>query len=77
MECLICHSNNIKTITVNEEIVNNNNIINVPITIPVCKDCGERYYDRKTVKYLEDIQQKIKNNKISYKETGKILTIAS
>ena len=77
MKCLICHSTNIQQMNVNEEIENKNNIITIPITIPVCKDCGERYYDRKTVRYLEDITEKIKENKINFKETGKVYKIAS
>ncbi len=77
MKCIVCHSENINNIEINEEIINNKDIINIPISIPVCKDCGERYYNRKTVKYLEKIKEKIKNNKLKLIETGKVLTIAS
>lgn len=75
MKCIICHNDNIVNKLLNEEIIINNNIINIPIEVLTCIDCGERYYDRKTVKYLEEIKKKIEENKVSFKETGKILTL--
>lgn len=76
MKCVICHSDSIEKNTVYEEIINNNDIITIPIETQVCKNCGERYYDRTTVKYLENIKQKVKNNELKYKEIGKVLSIA-
>jgi len=32
-----------------EEVKIENNIIFVPVRIPICKTCGERYYDRQTM----------------------------
>ena len=75
MKCVICHGENIISMYLNEEINIDNNIVNIPLNVLTCKDCGERYYDRKTVKYLEEIKLKIKENKINFKETGKVLTI--
>ena len=53
MLCVICHSPDIERKQINEEIHRDWDIIYVPITIPVCQNCGERYYDRKTMQYLE------------------------
>jgi hypothetical protein len=75
MKCVICHSDNIISMSLNEEIMIDNNIYNIPIDVLTCKDCGERYYDRKTVRYLEETKNKIKQKKINFKETGKVLTI--
>jgi YgiT-type zinc finger domain-containing protein len=76
MKCIICHNDNIEKSTVQEEFIHNNDIITIQIDIPICKNCGERYYDRKTVRYLEDIRNKIKNNELKYKEIGKVLSIS-
>jgi len=59
MKCIICHGEEIEVMEVKEEIKAGLNIIYVPIKIPVCKTCGERYYDRKTMQYLEKIQEKL------------------
>lgn len=77
MKCVICHSDNIKKSDVNEEIFNKNDIIIIPLNILMCGNCGERYYDRKTVRFIEDIRLKINQDKIKLKETGKVMTIAS
>ena len=39
----------------------------------VCKQCGERYYTRQIMKKLEEIEEKIKEKKISLKEVGRVL----
>ncbi len=75
MKCIICHGDNIKVVEVNEEIVHNNDIIYVPVKIPVCQTCGERYYDRTTMQYLERTQKSIRENQVSLKETGKVLVL--
>ena len=73
MKCVICHSEQIIPINVNEEFNIGHDIIYVPIKIPVCKDCGERYYDRKTKQYLEKIGTELQKNKHNLKEIGKVL----
>ncbi len=73
MKCVICHSDEIVEMNVNEEIAMDNNVVYVPITIPVCKNCGERYYDRRTMKFLEETQSKIRNQKLELREIGKVL----
>ena len=55
MKCVICHSDNIQKKKVNEEYVIGNDIVYVPVEIMVCESCGERYYDRKTKRYLEQV----------------------
>ena len=77
MKCVICHGEDIQKKAVNEEIQFNNNVIHVPITIPVCINCGERYYDRRTMKYLEEVEDKVKNKQAELKEVGKVLEYAT
>ena len=35
--------------------------------------CGERYYDRRTIRYLEDVEQSLKEGKAQLQEVGKVL----
>ena len=60
MKCIICHSQNIVLREVEEEYASGD-IIKVPITTLVCENCGERYYDRKTMRELEKVREKIKS----------------
>lgn len=75
MKCVICHSEDIEVKKVKEEIKIGNDIIFVPIEIPVCNSCGERYYDRKTLQNLEEMEFRLKNKEINVKEVGKVLTV--
>ena len=58
MKCIICHGEKIEKKSVKEECVVDNDIVYVPLEVLECSTCGERYYDRKTKRYLEDIQKK-------------------
>jgi YgiT-type zinc finger domain-containing protein len=75
MKCVICHSEDIEVKKIKEEIKIGNDIIFVPIEIPVCNSCGERYYERKTLQKLEEIEFRLKNKEINVKEVGKVLTV--
>ena len=58
MKCVVCHGNEIESMDVKEEIVIDDDIVYIPIKVPVCKTCGERYYDRRTIRFLEEIKEK-------------------
>ena len=73
MKCVICHGINIEVIKVKEEIIIGNNIVYIPIKVPVCKNCGERYYNRSTIQFLEDAEEKLHKKKAKLKEIGKVL----
>ncbi len=73
MKCIVCQGEEIEVKEVMEEVRIDDNIVFVPVTIPVCKLCGERYYDRQTMHFLEEIERKIKNREIELKEIGKVL----
>ena len=70
MECIICHGNDIEKKEVKEEIKDGNNIIYITISIPVCLSCGERYYDRNTIRKIDELKKNIKTKEC--KEVGKI-----
>jgi YgiT-type zinc finger domain-containing protein len=77
MKCVICHGTEIEKKKVNEEYTVKKDVVYIPVEIPVCKTCGERYYDRKTVKYLEDIENKLERKKVHLKEIGKVKILAA
>lgn len=58
---------------VKEEFVVGNDVVFIPIKVPVCKTCGERYYDRQTMRLLEEIEEKLGNTQVDLKEVGKVL----
>jgi len=50
MKCVVCKGSDIELKTVDEQIRTEKDIILVPMTILVCSNCGERYYDRKSMR---------------------------
>jgi len=73
MKCVICHGEKIEVMEVKEEFMINNDIVCVPIKIPVCKNCGERYYNKQTIQFLEEIEKKLNRREVKLKEIGKVL----
>jgi len=77
MKCLICHGGDIQVTEVREELKIEKDIVYVPIQIPVCRACGERYYDRRTIRFLEEVEQRLREGKAILQEVGKVLELAS
>ncbi len=73
MKCVICHGTEIQFRDVKEELIIGNDIIYVPLKIPVCQSCGERYYDRRTMQNMENIENRLKQTYSDLKEVGKVL----
>lgn len=76
MKCIVCKGEDILKTNIKEELKVGNDIIFVPINIPVCSSCGEKYYDRKTIKYLESEEQRLREGKVNLNEVGKVLEYA-
>ena len=73
MKCIICHGDDIENADVKEEIKIDADIVCIPIRIPVCRTCGERYYDRRTIRFLEKVENDLKKEKSNLREVGKVL----
>ena len=73
MKCVICKGDDIRLTKVKEEIQNEPDIVFVTIEVPVCRSCGERYYDLRTMRYLEEITQKLREKKIDLRQVGRVL----
>ncbi len=74
MKCVICHSEDIEIKEIREDFTINNDIVYVFITIPVCNCCGERYYDRRTMRLLEETKANISHKRIELKQIGRVFT---
>jgi YgiT-type zinc finger domain-containing protein len=56
MKCVICKSSDIQKKMIEEEIKSGMDIVLVAVEALVCMNCGERYYDRKTMRKIEDVR---------------------
>jgi YgiT-type zinc finger domain-containing protein len=73
MKCVICKGSDIQMKMVEEEIKRDEDIVLIPMEVLVCLSCGERYYDRKTMRKLEDIRAKLRLQELEVEDVGKVL----
>ena len=73
MKCVVCKSSDIQIKMVEEEVRAEKDIVLIPIEVLVCQNCGERYYDRKNMKKLEEIKIRLKEHDLEVEEVGKVL----
>ncbi|MBI5885929.1 MAG: YgiT-type zinc finger protein [Deltaproteobacteria bacterium] len=76
MKCVICNSVDIVRKKVDEEIKHGMDVVLVQVETPVCANCGERYYDRRTMLYLEEVEENIRMEKVGLQPIGKVMRIA-
>jgi len=48
-------------------------IVQVRVQVPVCQTCGERYYDRATMRHLEGVERELREGSGKTHETGRVL----
>ena len=77
MKCTLCHGDHIARATVQERIPVDNDIVLVPIEVLVCRSCGERFYDRATIRRLEELEDDLAAGKRPLREVGKVLELVS
>jgi YgiT-type zinc finger domain-containing protein len=73
MKCVVCNSSNIEMKSVEEEIRSDKDILLIPVEVLVCLSCGERYYDKKTMRKIEEMRAKLKQHDLKVEEVGKVL----
>jgi YgiT-type zinc finger domain-containing protein len=73
MKCVVCKGSDIELKTVDEQIRTESDIILVQMNILVCSNCGERYYDRQSMRKIEEIRKKSKNKELDVQEVGKVM----
>lgn len=77
MKCVVCHSPDVGRRTVDETFQVDGDIILVPVELLVCNSCGERYYDRRTMQRLEEIEDQLRSKTLSLNQIGKVLRLVS
>ncbi len=73
MKCVVCNSSNLEMKNVEEEIRSDKDILLIPLEVLVCLSCGERYYDRKAMKKIEQMRSRLKKHDLEVEEIGKVL----
>jgi hypothetical protein len=48
-------------------------ILLVPMEVLVCNHCGERYYDRRAMRRIEDMRSRLKQKDLKVAEVGKVM----
>jgi len=72
MKCVICNSPHIEMKTVEEEIRWGTNILLMPMDVLLCLNCGERYYDKKAMKKIEETRSRLQKRNLAMDEVGKV-----
>ncbi|MBW1834447.1 MAG: YgiT-type zinc finger protein [Deltaproteobacteria bacterium] len=75
MKCVICKGSDIEPKIVDEQIRTERDIVLVTMNVLVCSSCGERYYDKKAMKKIEEIRTRLKKRDLEVKEVGKIMRV--
>jgi YgiT-type zinc finger domain-containing protein len=77
MKCVICHSSNIKDKVVDEIIWTGTDVVLAPCQALVCNDCGERYYNRQTMRHLENIKARLCTRTLPLETVGQVLKLTA
>ena len=75
MKCVICNGSDIEIRTVDEQIALGDDIVLTRLTLPVCSQCGERYYDRKAIQLIEQVRAKGKQRLLDVEDVGKVFRV--
>lgn len=73
MKCIVCHSSDIREKTVDEVIWLDQDLVLVPCHVLVCNNCGERYYDRRAMQRLEEIEELLRSRTLVPEPVGRVL----
>ncbi|MGR3173259.1 MAG: YgiT-type zinc finger protein [Candidatus Scalindua sp.] len=73
MKCVICKSSDIQMKTIEEEIKSGKDIVLISLEVLVCQSCGERYYDRKTMRKIEVVRSRLRKHDLKVEEVGRVL----
>ncbi|PIY38730.1 MAG: YgiT-type zinc finger domain-containing protein [Armatimonadetes bacterium CG_4_10_14_0_8_um_filter_66_14] len=77
MKCVICHTGELERTHVEEETRVGNDLLLTPIEALVCDGCGERYYDRPTMKYLERVVEEAARRHDTLRPVGQVFAVAA
>lgn len=72
MKCVVCNGSDITQKSVDEEIKAGRDIVLLTLEVFVCASCGERYYDQKTMRKIEEIRARLKNKELEVEQVGTV-----
>ena len=75
MKCITCHGEQGSPGEVVEGIPIGSDIVRVPVTVMVCRTCGERYYDRATMRHFERVREDAAKDRARLQVVGKVLQV--
>lgn len=75
MKCVFCHGDEIASAEVFEEIAAGPDLVRIPVTVLVCRTCGERYYDRATMRRLERVRDEVAKGLVHATVVGRVLQV--
>ncbi len=75
MKCVICKNTDIEEKVVDEAIWLDDDVVLVPCQAQVCNNCGERYYDRYTMQYLEQVENRLRGAGLSLERIGRVMRL--
>ncbi|MBI3947972.1 MAG: YgiT-type zinc finger protein [Armatimonadetes bacterium] len=73
MRCIVCQGDDVEMVDVQEQVRFGSDIVCVPLRTLVCQTCGERYYDRRTMRHLEGIERELDEGKVALRDVGRVL----
>ena len=73
MKCIVCHGDQIHTGEVREALRVHQDVAYVRIRTPVCRTCGERYYSRQTMRFLEQMERDLAAGRVKVHTVGRVL----
>lgn len=73
MRCVICRTGELSRRMVEEEIRVDNDVLLVKVSVLACDSCGERYYDRATMRRLEEVETKLRTEPGAFSAIGRVL----
>ena len=74
MKCVVCHGEQIEVRKVIEEISSGSDVVRFEVNVPVCRTCGERYYDKRTMQLLEQMEESVRRGDAELKAVGRVLS---
>jgi YgiT-type zinc finger domain-containing protein len=77
MNCVICQTGELVRKQVEEELRVGNDVLLAPVETLVCDACGERYYDRATMRRLEQLEADARKQADRFPTVGRVLLAAA
>ena len=77
MKCVMCRTGELERVHVEEKTRVGNDVLLTPIEALVRDGCGERYYDRATMKYLERVVEEAVERRDTFRPVGQVFAVAA